>query len=250
MLKQYFNILETNFPIMAIGDNFDYFYQNPDAVVKCIIAPQFILAKSIEENIKNDSNIVEFGDTSGIFVNGIFVDKYFVNLGIDEKFLNQPVGTDSKVWCQLSGNFELLPWLPFLFKISPTNPDDTSYYEVLITDETTLGDVIKNSWRYTFSLENNVYEKLSDTNAWRNFKRAYMYNEVYKYNGNVQSKFADYSRVLSFILQKLKANNLLSLEEESVLSAFLERLIDNDSLMRINQREQKINDLLAWYKTD
>jgi len=178
-------------------------------------------------------------DKKMLIQKSLLLDPYF-------KQFNEPFG-DRKLWVSFGVPLEESPMPPtiimpqklYCFQVATTDPSDfrNHYAPVVTVDEETPFEVIAIHYKYRYNRAANQYVRIPDAEVKKNLCRFLMedkFNYVLGQSGPMD-RIADYDKVICFLLQK--AQSLLSAEEKSALSHFLNRNIQLDALQKINERE-------------
>lgn len=173
---------------------------------------------------------------------------------IDEQWLKTQLGSNISCYIPTHGG---LSWLPLTLpqkwivqdksKPKPTSIDDIdkfAYVEVLYTDESCLGELCCNAYKYTFDITSGVFIRHNNPN-WNAIK-AVLRKYILPLTGGTEDRLADYGRIIMFLLSKVN----LTESEKEVFSELLEFSPTAVDLQKIIKREALIQKFVLEAKNN
>lgn len=244
-----------NYPILSMS------HANIEALMRgecrLIVADRFLEFSEVKEALTDavyNDGVAEVdlysGKEPGIFFDGVYVGKSFLARGYDHNFFRQSVKGKS-VWCMHAGPADMMSWEPnhYVLTDQGSEPDNMTafQYKVEVVEETTLGDVLANSYKYTLDYAAKVWRRCTDDEADRNFNKYRVSFAIYKHTGDDGARVADLTKVVSYLVGAV--SSVLNEEELDALSPFIDKGVGIDTIRRVALREAHINKLVEAYKS-
>lgn len=247
----WYDHLQTNIPFVFLNEALLDRHTRGDLFA--ILVHPFDVADRRISTIPVDAGINEIPGWVRCHNNKIVVtENLFHQCNHNDSYFATPIryGID-KVLAPIYGYNQYLPTCcfgaPYLIKQGELDPDGTylngfEFAEVEYTAETTcIADLYRDAYMYEHSNVTNTY-MMSNPNKWNSKKnKAIIDRKVSKISGPVGDRLADYGRLISFLLSKVK----LTADEKVKLQPFLENIPDMGKLNEIALREEEILDIVS-----
>jgi len=246
---KWYDHIQTNIPLVFLNESLIHRYICND--IFAILIHPFDIADNQISTIPTDAGIHDIPGWVRCYNNKIVVtNNLFQRCGHTDAYFSTPIrsGID-RVFAPIYGYNQYLPTCcfgaPYLLRQSDPDPDGLylngfEYAEVKYGSEQCIAEMYQNAYLYEHDEKTNTYIQSPGHKLVSKMNKAVIDRKVAKVSGPVGDRLADYGRIISFLLSKVKLTN----EEKAILTPLLENFPGKEKLAEIANRESRINDIV------